>query len=218
MYGSASDYLPDDPRGLAGALDDDTSTAWLTKPGCGYQAEFVLWFDNLPASAVTLALGRSLWFSCPDTLWVQWNDDPPQIYGPVATIRGSSPLYRLLVRLGHIPYWNYYLFPERPDSSRSFVTADHRTGFLFNSRPAGIQRLEFRDQNGRKIPVKAPRSVGMSVRDKNGTLLPLLTAAWTDGSTDTPEPANPDTLPSHLTLTLERPLTITGLRLLPSPL
>lgn len=217
VYGSASDYLPDDPRGLAGALDNDTSTAWLTKPGCGYQAEFVLWFDNLPATSVTLALGRSLWYSCPDTLWVQWNDEPLQICGSEATIRGPSPLRWLLVRLGRIPHWNYYLFPERPDSSRSFLMADHRTGFLFNSRPAGIQRLEFRGPNGRKIPVKAPPTVGMSVRDKRGTILPGLTTAWTDAAADTPEWADSDTLPSHLTLTLDRPLTIKGVRLLPSP-
>lgn len=213
-YGSASRTMPDDADGLRGALDGDTVTAWLTEPGCGEGAFFTLVFDDLAAAAVYVEVGQHLWLAVPDSFAVRWNEEPWQTFRDAGTVRGSPPLRKLTIRLGHIPHVNFYRLPVIQDSAQAVAITDKKTGFLYNSRPSGIRRLQFLDAQGRPLPVSWPKSQGFQIRRSDGKRLPWLTEAWGDVFADTPLPPWPDSAGTTFVVSFERTLTIRALRLM----
>lgn len=214
VYGSASRLLPDEPGGLAGALDNDSSTAWLTEPGCGQDALFVLQFDSLPASVVRVEIGRHLWLAVPDSFFVRWNDGSWQAFQRDARIRGTPPLRQLTIRLGRIPHTNYYRLPMLQDSSKTVAITEKKIGFLYNSRPSGISRIQFWDAEGRMLPVSWPKAAGFQVRLPDGKRLPSLTDAWGDAFPDTPLPPGSDSVGTTFVLSFEQTITISAIRVI----
>ncbi|MCX7649604.1 MAG: hypothetical protein N2050_03490 [Flavobacteriales bacterium] len=217
VYCTAGNFFPDNPQGLSGALDQDSATAWLTEPGCAEGAVFLLEFDSLPAAAAQIFLGRSLWLSQPDSLFFSWNDAPWCPVGPDGRASGKPPLRRLALRLGRVPHWNNYRFFTQADSASTTLISDWRTGFLYNSRPAGVAALIFRDADGKPLRVRAPHSVGFSLSRLGGRDVSWLSSAWSDGLPDLPEVPGKDSIGQDFVITLERPVTLLGLRVLPRP-
>jgi len=214
VFGSAGQAMPDDASGVSGALDNDTATAWLTEPGCGQGAFFVLYFDSLAASTVRVELGQHLWLAVPDSFFVRWNEGPWQGYRYAATIHGKPPLRRLSIRLGQIPHLNFYKLPVAQDSSGTVAITEKKTGFLYNSRPTGIRRLQFWDAQGRAMAVSWPKTMGFQVRKSDGKRIQWLTEVWGDVFADTPLPPWPDSAGTTFIVSFEQTLTVHALRLL----
>lgn len=212
VYSSAGRAMPDDPGGLSGALDSDTATVWLTEPGCGQEAFFVLHFDSLTASTARVELGRHLWLAVPDSFFIRWNEGPWLGFSHSGTIHGTPPLRRLTIRLGSIPHLNYYRLPTVQDSSGTVAISEKKVGFLYNSRPSGIRRLQFWDLQGHPLAVSWPKSRGFQVFKPDGKRIPWLTEAWGDIFAHTPTYPWPDSAGTTFVVSFEQTLTVRGLR------
>jgi len=204
---SASSFHPSDPRGFAAALDDDTSTAWQTLAGCGYEAEFHLYFDSLMAKSVRIELAQNIWFSKPDSIFVRWNNDPWQSSENQLEISGETPLLNLSIRLGKIKYLNYYHLPISVDSNSCEAIHERKTGFLFNSRPSGIRSIKFFDNTGKKLNISSPVSVGFMVKSFQGEALNKFTEELSDFHIETPL-SLPDSIKNEFILAFQKPITI----------